>query len=126
MNLSDIALYTVYILFLCIFFFGSQMFSVDYVRAMGRIKYASFFKILEYIFLLVTFFLISVLLKFDGLFYYIVDALVFGFCSWLFVDHRKASRDILHRQFHKSAENKVNREVRRTILMVRESTYSDN
>ncbi len=102
MNLSDIILYAICILFVCIFFFGSQQSSVDYVRAMGRIKYATFFKVLEYLFLSLTFMFISFLLKFNGLLYYIADVLVFGFCVWLFVDHRKTSQTILHRKFHKN------------------------
>ncbi len=126
MDLANFSAHIVIALFVFMCFFCSQVFSVRYIQAMGRIQFSIPFKVAEYFSLFLTFYLINGLLKSDGVFYYLVDALVFGLCVWQFVKHRQTSRAILVRQFHKSAENKVNREVRRTILMVRESTYSDN
>lgn len=126
MDLVNFSVYTVIALFVFVSFFGSQVFSVRYIQAMGHIQYSIPFKAAEYLFLFLTFYLISCLLTFDGVIYYLADTLVFGLCVRQFVKHRQTSRVILVRQFRESAENKVNREVRRTILMVRESTYSDN
>ncbi len=126
MDLANFSAHIVIAFFLFMFFFCSQVFSVRYIQVMGRIQFSIPFKVAEYFCLFSAFYLIGGLLKSDGVFYYLVDAIVFGLCVWQFVKHRQTSRSILVSQFRRSAENKVNREVRRTILMVRESTCSDN
>jgi Na+-driven multidrug efflux pump len=126
MDFANFSAHIVIAVFLFVCFFGSQVFSVRYIQAMGRIQFSIPFKVAEYTFLFLTFYLASSLLESDGVFYYLVDASVFGLCVWQFVEHRQISRAILVRQFRRSSDNKVNREVRRTILMVRESTCSDN
>jgi Na+-driven multidrug efflux pump len=127
MNWDTLFVCITYAVCLLVCFVGSQYASVAYIRAAGRIQYAIPYKILEYFFLFLVFVFSRFLWNINGIIYYLIDALVFSLCIWQFVKHRKISREILHRQFHASTENKVNRVVRQTILRISESTYgSDN